>query len=1142
MGAADFVHLHVHTAYSLLDGAVRVQDLLERAAALEMPAVAITDHGTLYGALDFYEKARAAGIKPLLGCELYVAPGSRHDRKAGAKGDHHHLVVLAMDNEGYRNLIRLVTRAHLEGFYYRPRVDRELLQEHHAGLIALSSCLHGEVARHLEADDVSRAEVVAREYGEIFPGRFYLEMQANDLPEQLKVNAALLELAPRWGLPLVATNDVHYLRPGDARAHDVLLCIQTGKTVNTSGRMQFHTDQLYFKTPAEMARALPYPGVLAASLEIAARCDVTLELGSFRFPAFHGAAGESAEALLARQAREGLDRRLAAHPPNRSESDYRERLEHELSLLNKMGFAGYFLVVADIINYARRRRIPVGPGRGSAAGCLTAYALGITDLDPLAYGLFFERFLNPERVSPPDIDVDFCYERRGEIIDYVAKSYGWENVAHITTFGSMKTRQVIRDVGRALEAPYAEVDKIAKLVPERLHITLKDALALEPRLRELRDTNPTVKDILTIAASLEGLPRHASTHASAIVIADRPLVEYLPLYKDNRGELVTQFDMKGVEKVGLVKFDFLGLRTLTVIDQAVRLIRRRHDPAFDIHQVPLDDAATYALLQAANTAGVFQLESGGMRALMARLRPATFEEVIALVALYRPGPMESGMHDNFVRLKHGEIPVTYLLPELEPILKETYGVILYQEQVMQIAVAVCGFSLAEADIFRAAMGKKLPELMEGQRAPFVDRAVARGVPKAKAQELFNLIKTFAGYGFNKSHSAAYALIAYQTAYLKAHYPLEFLAALLNSEIHQTAALAKHIMEAREQGLKLLPPDINRSERDFTVEDGKVRFGLAGVKNVGVGAIQDLVEARKKGPFTSFWDFLERVNLTKVNRKVLEALIQAGAFDDLSPRRARLMEGLELVLDKAQSLRRLQSAKQMSMFDGLAAAAPDDWLPDVPEWEESVKLAREKEALGVYLSGHPLDAYRALLKSRCPVTAADLGEAADGQEVALGVVVTALAEKTGKKGGRLAVLTVEDLSGSVEAVVYSDLYERAAPLLHKPSLPLWFKGIVVQEEKGPKLVAQDITPLEGALPFWPERVDLRLQAAAVTREQLLKLKEVLSRHSGPVPAFLHFLEPGRPDAVLALPPELHLTPSENLAAEVNQLLGYPALSL
>ena len=946
MSESQFVHLHVHTAYSLLDGAVRIKDLLAQAAAFEMPAVAITDHGSLFGVLDFYQKAKAAGIKPILGCEVYVAPGSRHDRKG--KGDHNHLVLLAENNEGYKNLIRLVTQGHLEGFYYRPRVDQELLQELNGGLIALSACLHGKVAQRLTNDDPQGAEAAAREYAEIFPGRFYLEVQANELPEQHKVNEALFELAPRWGIPLVATNDVHYLKPEDARAQDALLCIQTGRTINSAGRMKFQTDQLYFKSPEEMARSIPNPAALAATAEIAARCDVSLDLGTYRFPVYPQAQGQSMEELMASMAREGLTARLAvsaSHPRPAAEA-YWQRLEFEIGILVKMGFAGYFLVVADIINYAKRHRIPVGPGRGSAAGSLVAYALGITELDPLAYGLFFERFLNPERVSPPDIDVDFCYERRGEIIDYVSKTYGRQNVAQITTFGSMKTRQVIRDVGRALEVPYPEVDKIAKLVPEKLNITLEQSLEMEPRLRELRDSNPAVKEVLAIAAVLEGLPRHASTHASAVVIADRPLIEYLPLYKGNKGELVTQFDMKGVEKVGLVKFDFLGLRTLTVIDQAVRLIRKSHQADFDIHTIPLDDAAVFQLLQAANTAGVFQLESNGMRALMVRLKPTVFEDIIALVALYRPGPMETGMHDDYVRRKHGEAKVEYFLPQMEPILNETYGVILYQEQVMQIAAAVSGFSLAEADLLRRAMGKKDPVVMAAQRNRFVSGAVELGVAKARGTELFNLIEKFAGYGFNKSHSAAYALVAYQTAYLKAHYPLEFLAAVLNSEINNTTALAKHIMEARDQGIELLPPDINRSDRDFTVEDGKVRYGLSGVKNVGLGAIQEILAARGPGRFESFRDFLERISLNKVNRKVLESLIQGGAFDTVHPRRSRLMAGLDEALEKTQNLKRQQATKQMSMFGGLVESKDDnDWLPEAEPWEKIRQTGPGKGGFG-----------------------------------------------------------------------------------------------------------------------------------------------------------------------------------------------------
>jgi len=806
-----------------------------------------------------------------------------------------------------------------------------------------------------------------------------------------------------------------------------------------------------------------------------------------------------------------------------------------------MGFAGYFLVVADIVNYARKKKIPVGPGRGSAAGSLVAYSLGITDLDPLSYGLIFERFLNPERLSPPDIDMDFCYERRGEILQYVARTYGWENVAQITTFGSMKTRQVIRDVGRALEVPYAEVDKIAKLVPEQMKMTVARALEQEPRLREQRDTNPTVREIITVAQALEGLPRHASTHAAGLVIADRPLMDYLPLYKGTKGELVTQFDMKGVERVGLVKFDFLGLRTLTVIQQAERFVHQSLDANFDIHAIPLDDPPTFALLQAGNTAGVFQLESDGMRGLMMRLRPTSFEDIIALVALYRPGPMESGMLDDFVRRKHGEEPVTYLLPELEPILRETYGVILYQEQVMQIAATVSGYSLAEADILRRAMGKKIPEVMAAQRERFLSGAQQQGFPEDIAQALFTLIEKFAGYGFNKSHSAAYAMVAYQTAYLKAHYPLEFLAALLNSEINHTAALAKHIMQAREQGLTLLPPDINLSRRDFAVEDGQVRYGLYGVKNVGSGAIQEILEARKAGPFQSFTDFLERVNLSRVNRKVMEALIQAGAFDTVHQNRARLLAGLDAGLDWAQRAKSQQALKQMSMFGALQTAVTDDWLPEVPDWEESEKLAKEKQALGVYLSGHPLDSYRHILKSWVKVTTADLPETPDGESIALGVVVTAAKEKVSKRGGRVAILTVEDLTGSVEVLVFGEILDKVAPWLSQPSLPLWLKGDVVQEERGTKIVVREVAPLGTSLPRWPARLDLKLQADTVTPEQLRALREILARHRGTVPAYLHFLHP-QENGALALPESLALTPSEELVAEVNHLFGYPVLSL
>ncbi|MBM4289766.1 MAG: DNA polymerase III subunit alpha, partial [Deltaproteobacteria bacterium] len=977
-----------------------LNDLIETARQMDMPAVAITDHGTMFGVVEFYQKARKAGLTPLIGCEVYVAPGSRLDKNPKTKGDNHHLVLLAENFTGYQNLLRLASKSHLEGFYYKPRIDKELLADHREGLIALSACLHGAVASHIIADDLKAAETAAREYNELFPGRFYLEVQANDLPEQHKVNAALLENGPRWGLPVVATNDCHYLRPEDARAHDILLCIQTGKTINAAKRMRFQTDQLFFKSPEQMAAAFPdHPEVLARSLEIASRCQLEIPLGELRFPVFPLANGQTMEERLREQARAGLEQRLQQLLRTGPQSvekiqHYRDRLEEELDLLGRMGFAGYFLVVADFINYSRQRHIPVGPGRGSAAGSLVAYALEITDLDPIAYGLLFERFLNPERKSMPDIDVDFCFERRGEIIEYVAKKYGKENVAQITTFGSLKTRQVIRDVGRALDLPYPEVDKIAKMVPEVLKINLATALEKEPRLRELRDADPTVREILTIAAALEGLPRHASTHAAGVVIADQPLWNYLPLYKGNKDEVVTQFDMKGVEQVGLIKFDFLGLRTLTVLETAARLVRRTKEPRFDYRQLPLDDAATFELLRSGVTAGVFQLESSGMREKLMQLRPTCFEDLIALVALYRPGPLESGMVDDFIRRKHGELNVTYDLPELEPILQETYGIILYQEQVMQIAGVISGYSMGEADILRRAMGKKEPAVMAAQKERFCTGAVGRGFPAVKADNLFNLIEKFAGYGFNKSHSAAYAYITYQTAYLKAHYPLEFLAALFTSEMNSSTALTKHIQEAREDGVVLLPPSINASERDFTVEGQQLRFGLAGVKNVGDNAIRAILEARKKGPFTSFGNFLQRINQTRVNKKVIESLIQAGAFDFLGLARARLFNNLETALERTQAALKMQAARQMDMFGGLGDGDQDEgdgWLPPVPEWDELARLAREKEALGIYLSGHPLEKYRRQLQVLADLTIPDLEERSENGPVTLGGIAVAMKE-------------------------------------------------------------------------------------------------------------------------------------------------------
>ncbi len=850
----DFVHLHVHTQYSLLDGAIRIDDLIRRTAEFGMPAVATTDHGTLFGAVEFYEKATKAGIQPIIGCEMYIAPRSRFDKNPADNRELCHIILLAENREGYRNLCRLASAAQLEGFYYRPRIDRELLKECAGGLIGMSACLHGEIPRRIMEGRMELADQAARFYRELFgENRFFLEIQNNGIDEQERVNAALIEMGRRLSLPLVASNDCHYLSREDVRAHDVLLCIQTGKTIHDSERLKFRTDQLYFKPASEMAAYFKdTPEALAHTAEIARRCRLEFDFKTYHFPRFDTRGEQAADELFERSAREGFERvmaRVRAKNPDADEAVYRARLDYEIQVIKEMGFPSYFLIVSDFIRHAKQSGIPVGPGRGSAAGSLVAYSLGITDLDPLLHGLIFERFLNPARKSMPDIDVDFCIDGREDVYKYVVDRYGGgDYVAQIITFGKLKTRAVIRDVGRALDIPLAEVDAIAKMVPDVLNISLDEALEQEPRLRELIEKKPEYGDLIRICRVLEGLPRHASTHAAGVVISDRPLVEYLPLFRGKKGEVVTQFDMKIVEKIGLVKFDFLGLRNLTVIASTLEIIRRQGRTPPDLDDIALDDAATYRLLAAGDTTGVFQLESSGMKDLLARLKPECFADVVALVALYRPGPMESGMIDDYVDRKHGRKAVSYLVPQLAPILEETYGVIVYQEQVMKIAGALARYSMAEADDLRKAMGKKIAEIMAAHRERFIKGATENGVAPEKAANIFDLMEKFGGYGFNKSHSAAYALIAYQTAYLKAHFPVEFLAALLTSEMGSIDNIVKFVAECRSHDIPVLPPDINRSFKDFTVDGDRIRFGLVAVKNVGEGAIDAIIAARQERPF------------------------------------------------------------------------------------------------------------------------------------------------------------------------------------------------------------------------------------------------------------------------------------------------------
>ncbi|MBP1729216.1 MAG: dnaE [Deltaproteobacteria bacterium] len=952
----SFVHLHLHSQYSLLDGAIRLEDLVKKVGEFNMPAVAVTDHGCMFGAIEFYTKCKDAGIKPIIGAELYIAPGARGQKDGGgADGvSNFHLLLLCMNLQGYKNLSYLTSAGFKEGFYYKPRIDKEILAKHSEGLIAMSACLKGEVAWLCGRNRMEEAAAAARWYADIFPDRYYLEIQENTLPEQDVVNKKLVQLSEELNLPLVATNDCHYLNKEDAKAHEVLLCIQTGKTMNDPHRMQFSASEFYVKSPEEMAAAFHYaPRAVANTLAIAERCDLDLVFGKYHFPQIDHPEGMTLDGMLEDEAVKGLEARFAAirkKKPGFSAADeelYRDRLRLELDCIKQMGFPGYFLIVADFINWAKDQGIPVGPGRGSAAGSLVAYAVRITDIDPIPYNLLFERFLNPERISMPDIDVDFCTDRRDEVIQYVTEKYGRDKVCQIITFGTMAARGVIRDVGRALDMSYGDVDRIAKLIPEVLGITLKKALEQEPKLKELIAADQKVKDLIEIALRLEGLARHASTHAAGVVVAPDMLEEFCPVYKDQKTGLInTQYSMKYVEKIGLVKFDFLGLKNLTVIDNAVKLIRAGKDPDFDIALLADDDPLSYQLISEGNTTGVFQLEGSGMREMLRDLKPSCFEDVIAAVALYRPGPLNSGMVKDFIERKHGRKKVVYDLPELEPILKDTYGVIVYQEQVMQIARTLAGYSLGGADLLRRAMGKKDASVMAKEKIPFLAGAREQGIDLKKAEAIFDLMAMFAEYGFNKSHSAAYALIAYQTAYLKAHYPVEFMAALLTEDMGNTDKIVKNINDCREMGIDLLPPDINESEFSFRVIGTSIRFGLGAIKNVGESAILSILEARKEQRFSDLFNFCERVDLRKVNKRVMEALVKSGAFDSTGAQRSALFAALEEAANLGQRIQDERDSAQVSLF-GTAEIVKGNGnggghLPDIREWDEKLRLNFEKD--------------------------------------------------------------------------------------------------------------------------------------------------------------------------------------------------------
>ena len=1157
MSRQDFVHLHLHTDYSLLDGACKISRLVDLAARYQMPAVAITDHGNLFGAVQFYRAAVNRGVKPIIGCEVYVASSSRFDRSPTGERPNH-LVLLCEDQTGYRNLVKLVSLAYQEGYYYKPRIDKELLQQHSQGLIALSSCLRGEVAAALLEDRYERAQQAAYDLRDIFgKSNFFLEIQDQGLEQEKRINPALTQLSRSTGIPLVATNDCHYLRPEDARAHEILLCIQTGKTLADPNRMRFPTDQFFFRSYSEMLSVFgEIPEALERTLDIAARCNVRLDKAAQVFPRFQIPVGTTPDSFFEQVTREGFERRRpnlerlhSAGLLRQPLEAYEDRLQREMGMIKEMRYVDYFLIVWDFVRFARDKCIPVGPGRGSAAGSLVSYALHVTDIDPLQYGLFFERFLNPERISFPDIDIDFCMKRRNEVISYVAEKYGRENVSQIITFGTMGARAVLRDAGRVMGMAFPEVDRIAKMVPSTLNITLKESLEQSPPLQETVEKDRQVAQLLEIGGRLEGFARHASTHAAGVVVSAQPLHEVVPLYKTSKDEITTQYPMEDLEKLGLLKMDFLGLTTLTVLEEACRLIEQTRGIKLDLDRLPLDDEKTFQILGRGLTAGIFQFESRGMTDILRKSKPSRLSDLIALNALYRPGPIQGGMIDEFIQRKSGKKEIHYELPALKETLEETYGVIVYQEQVMQIANRVAGFSLGEADVLRRAMGKKKHEEMVAMREKFLAGARQRRVPAKKAEKLFDLMAQFAGYGFNKAHSAAYALVAYQTAYLKAHFPVPFMAALLNSEIGNLDNLVKYLNECRDTGVGILPPDVNAGDCAFTPDRGNIRFGLTAIKNVGEAAIQSVVSARSElGRFDSLFQFCAHVDLRLLNKRVLESLIKAGAFDSLGVTRASLMASADKALEWGQRDQRRQETDQHGLF-AATSDPPEQVFPEVPdmaEWSEAERLAGEKEVLGFYLSGHPLQKYSEPLRNLTRHNTATLEEIRADSEVILGGILTQLRVRRSKRGEMFAIGRIEDLQGNVEVLFFSQTWKRVQTVVHTDAL-LLIRGRVRQEENArPRLMASEAKPLAdalaGAKASQIPRLVIHVDLERVEPSWFDDVERVVSQYPGESPLEFELERPGDFRAAVQARKPAGVKPDPELVSRLEQICGSASVRL
>jgi DNA polymerase-3 subunit alpha len=1161
MAAPRFVHLHLHTDYSLLDGACGIEELVDEAARREMPAVAVTDHGNLFAAEKFFHIASTRGVKPIIGCEVYVARGSRLDRgnsegagrdasaDSGQRGSNH-LVLLCQNETGYRNLIKLVTSGFLEGFYYKPRIDYDILSQHSSGLIALSACLRGAVTENVMRERYDEARESASKLQDIFgKGNFYLEVQDQGIEIEQRVNKDLVRLARETGIPLIATNDCHYLTQEDARAQEVLLCIQTGTTMSDGQRMKFATDQFFFKTARQMAQVFrEIPEVLERTLDVASRCNVKIEAVRNAFPEFRVPEGHTLDSYFEKIVREGFAERVPRLEAQAAKgrlrvplAEYETRLTNEVRMIQQMRYAGYFLIVWDFIRYARAQGVPVGPGRGSAAGSLVSYSMRITDVDPMQYGLFFERFLNPERISLPDIDIDFCMRRRGEIIDYVTQKYGRSNVSQIITFGTMAAKAAIKDVGRALDLPYGEVDKLAKQIPNQLNITLDDAHRQSPQLRAMLEGDEKYRELFEIAKRLEGLVRHPSTHAAGVVISPGPLTDFVPLYKTNRDEITTQYDMGGLERLGLLKMDFLGLTTLTVLHDTAALIKQNRGVEMDLATIPLDDARTYQLFARGDTTAIFQFESHGMRDILRRYRPTRMEDLTALNALYRPGPIQGGMIDDFIARKLGKKKVAYDLPELKQILEETYGVMVYQEQVMRIASRLAGFSMGEADILRRAMGKKKKEEMAAQREKFLTGCAANKIPAKKAEHIFDLMFEFSAYGFPKAHSCAYALLAYQTAYLKTHFPVEFMAALLTSETGNTEKAVKYIHEARGMGITVMPPDVNSSDVDFTPVGDAIRFGLRAIKNVGESAVKSILQARETlGQFRSLYQFCDSVDMHLLNRRVLESLIKAGALDSLGAARAQMLAAIDHAIDRAQRRQREKTSGQNALFGGAAAAtAPaDEPLPEMDEWPEHERLAAEYATLGFYISGHPLAKHTARLKEIGAIDLATLEGRREGEEVTVAGIVISVRPMRSKRGERWGIVSLQDMTAGAEVLMFPESFARLEGIL-KNSEALLVKARVKVEDAGTRLIGMEARPIANGAAR-KQLLRVRVDLNVMDEFTLDRLRELFASKPGTCPVAFDLLSPD--GSVATLRAEQRVKPDEALLQAVRQLCEADAVSL